>query len=357
MSAKCCGANCAASPQREHDAAAPGRLGGSGRCVRWLCEHGGLVSTAAAGGPWQDLGLQCLQRDWLSANHIVFAGTPEAPATVVDTGHVRHAPMTLALIDQALAGQPLQRIVNTHLHSDHCGGNAALQARDPAVSTWVPAASLGAVQAWDTQRLSYRPTGQQCASFRADGGLQHGQWLNLGPACWRAISAPGHDPDAVMLFEPESRTLIAGDALWQDRLAIIFPELDDAPGFAVTRQTLALIEGLRPRWVVPGHGQPFEDVAGALASSRQRLTAFEREPLRHVRHAARALTMFHMMECRQQDRQHLLDWLMETPLFRRMAGKLAGPMGPAAWAQGLLQGLEDEGLLLRSGDSLLLPAG
>jgi glyoxylase-like metal-dependent hydrolase (beta-lactamase superfamily II) len=314
------------------------------------------VSQVTSGGPWQSLGLQCLQRDWLSANHIVFAGASDAGATVVDTGHVRHAPMTLALIDQALAGQPLRRIVNTHLHSDHCGGNAALQARHPGVSTWVPAPSLGAVHAWDAQLLSYAPTGQQCVRFRADGGLKHDQWLSLGPARWRVLSAPGHDPDAVILFEPQTRTLIAGDALWQDRLAIIFPELEDKPGFAVTRRTLDQIEALQPRWVVPGHGSPFEDVAGALASSRQRLTAFEREPLRHVRHAARALTMFHMMECRAQDHRLLSAWLEQTPLFMRMAGQLAGPMGPASWARGLLQGLVDEGLLVRLGDILELPS-
>ena len=131
------------------------------------------MSTAAAGGPWQDLGLQCLQRDWLSANHIVFAGTPEAPATVVDTGHVRHAPMTLALIDQALAGQPLQRIVNTHLHSDHCGGNATLQAHFGAPVS-VPQRSAAAVSAWDEDRLSYRATGQTCPPFALAGSVAPG---------------------------------------------------------------------------------------------------------------------------------------------------------------------------------------
>jgi len=59
----------------------------------------------------------------------VFAATDGTPATVVDTGFCRHSEQTIALVDRALAGTPLARIVNTHLHSDHCGGNAALQAR------------------------------------------------------------------------------------------------------------------------------------------------------------------------------------------------------------------------------------
>jgi glyoxylase-like metal-dependent hydrolase (beta-lactamase superfamily II) len=32
------------------------------------------------------------------------------------------------MLRQALGGRGLDRIVNTHLHSDHCGGNAALKA-------------------------------------------------------------------------------------------------------------------------------------------------------------------------------------------------------------------------------------
>jgi glyoxylase-like metal-dependent hydrolase (beta-lactamase superfamily II) len=46
---------------------------------------------------------------------------------VVDTGYVTHAEQTLALIESVLGTRPLDRILNTHLHSDHCGGNAALQ--------------------------------------------------------------------------------------------------------------------------------------------------------------------------------------------------------------------------------------
>lgn len=291
------------------------------------------------------LGWRCLQRDWLSANHIVFDAGDRCPATVVDTGYAGHAEMSLSLIDHALSGQRLGRIINTHLHSDHCGGNHALQARDPRIETLVPAASFAAVQAWDADRLSYQATGQHCVAFKADAALRPGQTIALGPALWQVHAAPGHDPDAVLLFEPQTRTLIAGDALWEDRLAIIFPELEDQPGFAQTRRTLALIESLQVRRVIPGHGPAFEDVDAALAASRSRLTAFERAPEKHVRHAARALTMFHMMEVRTQDRAALLDWLVCTPLFVRMAKRIStAPV--AQWAGELLAGLQDDGLLM-----------
>ena len=51
----------------------------------------------------------------------------QGTTAVVDTGYCIHAEQTLALVEAALQGAPLQRIVNTHLHSDHCGGNALLR--------------------------------------------------------------------------------------------------------------------------------------------------------------------------------------------------------------------------------------
>lgn len=293
--------------------------------------------------PWGSLGLRWIERDWLSANMILFAACDATPSTVVDTGHARHAAMTVALVDDWLAGAQLGQIVNTHLHSDHCGGNAALQRLHPGAGTAVPAPSLARVQGWQEDGLTYRATGQTCPRFVAGQGLWPGGVCRLGATQWQVHAAPGHDPDAVMLFEPQTRTLIAGDALWEQRLAIIFPELEARPGFAATRATLDLIEQLAPRWVIPGHGPAFEDVPAALAASRERLAAYTRDPRRHHRHAARALAMFHLMECQPQPRSHLEQDLVSTPLFQHMWRLLAPDETVLAWAASLVQALLDEG--------------
>jgi glyoxylase-like metal-dependent hydrolase (beta-lactamase superfamily II) len=299
------------------------------------------------------LGATVLQRDWLSANNIVFGSDGDTPATVVDTGYARHAEMTLVLVAKALVGATPGRIVNTHLHSDHCGGNRALQARYE-VQTWIPAPSYEAVRDWDQARLTYVPTGQTCERFRVDGALPPDSALTLGPAIWQIHAAPGHDPDAVMLFEPETRTLISGDALWEDRLAIIFPELVGNDGFGPTHRTLELIESLAPHRVIPGHGAVFEDVGQALATSRRRLAAFEKCPERHASHAARALTMFHMMEHQERDRESLERWLMATPIFGLSARVGRTPKEPARWAHELTAGLIGDGLLEDRGGRLTL---
>jgi glyoxylase-like metal-dependent hydrolase (beta-lactamase superfamily II) len=296
-----------------------------------------------------------LERGWLSANQAVFSADGETPATVVDTGFCRHAQQTIALVDHALVGASLGRIVNTHLHSDHCGGNAALQARGP-LETWIPLPSMDAVRRWDEEALSYRLTDQPCPRFAANHALVPGETIVIGPARWEIHAAPGHDMGAVMLFEPQTRTLISGDALWEDRLAIIFPELVGADGFGPTRATLALIERLQPREVVPGHGKRFEDVDRAIAASRERIAAFERHPERHAQHAARALLMFHLLEVRAGDVEELVAWMEGTPVYRMIA-RSAGvaDSGSAEWARAHVRRLVDEGVLVARGASVAVP--
>ncbi|MDZ7813910.1 MAG: MBL fold metallo-hydrolase [Ideonella sp.] len=313
-----------------------------------------MTASPGAAGILAALGLTVLQRDWLSSNQAVFRANGAVPASVVDSGYARHAPMTLALIQHALDGEPLGLLLNTHLHSDHCGGNQVLQSHFPGLSTWVPSGHWEAASQWDRSRLSYDAVGQLCERFSVQGTLAAGDEIALGSARWQVHAAPGHDMDAVMLFEPQSRTLIAGDALWEQRLAIIFPELEGGPGFSATRATLDFIERLAPRLVVPGHGAVFEDVSAALAASRERLEVFERKPERHVLHAARALLMFHLMEVEQIGETALLHWLVCTPLYRTMAHRLGhdDPTSLLQWSTRLVRSLLDSGHVQRT-DSML----
>ena len=301
---------------------------------------------------FETLGLTMLERGWLSANQAVFRARGATPSAVVDTGFSGHAAQTLALVDHALGGEPLGRIVNTHLHSDHCGGNDALQRRG-GVETWIPATCVDAVDRWDEDALTYRLTDQPCPRFCVDRALAPGGEVDLGVADWQIHAAPGHDMDAVMLFEPQTRTLIAGDALWEQRLAIIFPELVGVDGFGPTRATLALIERLQPRVVLPGHGRPFDDVAQAIASSRERVAAFELRPERHAQHAARALLMFHLLDIRESRFGDLVTWMLQTPIYRTVARRGGlDDASAATWAASHLRRLVDDGVLVQRDDQV-----
>ncbi|HEX6017922.1 MAG TPA: MBL fold metallo-hydrolase, partial [Burkholderiaceae bacterium] len=234
-------------------------------------------------------GLTVLERGWLSSNNVLIHAAPgESGAVLVDTGHVMHAEQTVALMRHALQGRPLARIVNTHLHSDHCGGNAALQRAFGAPIT-VPPGNAAAVAAWDTMRLTHGSTGQRSERFAYAATLAPGEHFVAGGRRWDAIAAPGHDPFSLMLFDAAHGVLLSADALWEQGFGVVFPEIDGVPGFDDVAATLDAIERLPVRVVVPGHGTPFADVSGALARARARLAGFVQDPARHARHAVKVL--------------------------------------------------------------------
>lgn len=242
-------------------------------------------------------GVRFIERDWLSANHVLLVDADST--TMVDTGFVKHSPTTLALVDAALAherpaARRIGRIINTHLHSDHCGGNAAVHERHGSRIT-VPAASFEAARAWDIDALTHRDTGQPCPRFPVDDALAPGDEFEAGGVRWVAHAAPGHDPDSLVLFAPEEGLLVSADALWGSGFGIIFPELQDESGFAEQRAVLDLIESLEPRLVLPGHGPLFDDVDAALATARERLEAMASNPERHARHALKVLVKFRLL--------------------------------------------------------------
>jgi glyoxylase-like metal-dependent hydrolase (beta-lactamase superfamily II) len=304
-------------------------------------------------GVFEQLRLTVLERGWLSSNNIVFSAFGGSPTTVVDTGFSSHAAQTVALCEAALCGEALVRVVNTHLHSDHCGGNAALQSRY-GCEIWVPEASFEAARYWDLSCLSFELTDQHCDRFLVQRGVAAGDMLSLGGLDWEVVAAPGHDPSAVMLFEPASATMITADALWEDRLAIIFPELDGDPGFADALAALDEIEHRQPRIIIPGHGRPFTDVTAAVRRSRQRVAEYEAEPERHLRYAARALVMFRMLEQQRTTRSALLARLDATPIFGnlRERGRALG-QDPERAAITLVEDLVRDGLLVDLGGDIL----
>jgi len=296
-------------------------------------------------------GVQVFERGWLSANNILFVG--EDRCALVDSGYVLHAEQTVNLVRAALGERPLDDLFNTHLHSDHCGGNAALQATYPKLRTAIPPGEAAAVADWDEESLSYRATGQECDSFRADEVLRPGQSLALANAAWEVHAAPGHDPHSVILFEPTSRTLISADALWESGFGVVFPELAGEPSFEEVAATLDLIESLRANVVIPGHGSVFCDVAQALSRSRSRLASFARSPQRHARHALKVLVKFRLLASREMTMAFYQRWLSETPYIEMIRKRFYPDMPLSHLGSELAAELCSSGAATQDGNRLI----
>lgn len=296
--------------------------------------------------------MQVFERGWLSSNNILFS-TPRATA-LVDSGYCTHAAQTVALVAHALDGRRLDWLINTHLHSDHCGGNAALQ-EVHGCRTTIPAAEAVAVRNWDADALSFAATGQQCPRFTFTDTLHGGELLLLGDLSWQVLSAPGHDPHALLLYCEEARILISADALWENGFGVIFPELDGASGFAETRATLELIASLDIGLVIPGHGAPFADVQGALVRARSRIDYLSADPIRNAQNAVKVLLKFLLLERQQIVLAQVPQLLSEIRLFREANRRfLQLPEDAlAAWAVAQLKragAAQSDGIMLTNSD-------
>jgi glyoxylase-like metal-dependent hydrolase (beta-lactamase superfamily II) len=296
-------------------------------------------------------GMQVFERGWLSSNNVLF--TDGEQSLLVDSGYCTHSPQTLQLVERALGGRLLDRLVNTHLHSDHCGGNAALQARYPGLETLIPPGQANSVDPWDPVALTYLPTGQSCPRFSYSAVVAPGSEMAFGSRMWQAHAASGHDPHSLVFFEPISQTLISADALWENGFGVVFPELEGQDAFKDVGATLDLIEKLRPKTVIPGHGAVFSYSTDVMARARARLDHFVRRPDKHARHAAKVLIKFKLLEKQQQPVEALLQWIAGTDVLTQIRSKFFEAERTTDWVEAMLNELVASGAITRDGNRIL----
>lgn len=291
-------------------------------------------------------------RDWLNANHIVLIGRQRT--VLIDSGYGRDTAQTLSRVDKVLAGRPLDWLVNTHCHSDHMGGNAAVRnAHRCRVS--IPRDEAPLIDAWDEQALWLSYADQRCERFSFDDTVAPGDVLDWGDLQWRAIAAPGHDMGALMFHCEQERLLITGDALWENGFGVLLPGPEREERLAATRRTLESIARLDVGTVIPGHGHPFSNVAEALERSLRRLEAFERDELRMARHVLKVMFVFSLLDRQCLPLSRIPEYLATVPLYADFNARYF-QLNDAALAEMIVGELERAGAVTKV-DGYLLPTG
>lgn len=307
------------------------------------------ATLAGDASPALPAGVHFIERDWLSSNGVLFLG--DGPATLIDTGYHKHRHLVRDVLAHHLGDRPLEQLICTHLHSDHCGGNAELQRTWPC-RTWIPQGCAQAVSAWDEDALTFRDTGQHCERFGFDAVLEAGQVLHLAGLHWQVISAAGHDPDMMVLYCASERLLISSDALWDNGFGILFPELDGQPAVPAQREILQRIGTLAIDRVLPGHGPMLTDVQGALQRAHSRLDYFERDPAGHTRYAIKALVKFRLLEHERIAVQDAIQEVGQVPLLARANARHLH-MSAEALGHWAIEALVQAGAARREGDTLV----
>ena len=294
--------------------------------------------------------MRVFERGWLSANNILFL--EGEGATLVDSGYHSHAAQTLALLRQGLDGRQLRRLFITHAHSDHMGGNAALQA-EYGCSITIPAGAATAVAGWDADALMLSPLGQSAPAFTYDSLIAAGAEVEMGGLTWQALAAPGHDMDALAYYCPEKRLLISGDALWENGFGLIFPELQGLDGgLAGARATLEQFGRLAIDCVIPGHGAPFTDVGPALERAGRRLDDLSQNAERFAWHACKVLVAFVLQERQRLPSREFADFVRGISMVGRINQRFLG-QEENALVRRLFDDLQRSGALRREGEFLL----
>jgi glyoxylase-like metal-dependent hydrolase (beta-lactamase superfamily II) len=264
---------------------------------------------------------------------------------LVDSGYCSHRERTLELLasKDGLDRQPLERLINTHCHSDHMGGNAAI-ANAYGCRITIPAGEVQHVDPWTPQSVWMDQFDQRADPFRFDDTIAAGEAFEGGGLEWEAHAAPGHDMDALMFHDPVNRVLISGDALWENGMGFVWPEEGANPYIEAARESLAAIERLDPALVIPGHGAPFADVRGAIAQVRERLAAFEKDPAKNARHVAKVMFVFALLDKQAMDAAEVAAYLGRVPCYRELSQRFLG-LDDAALAEWMLADLGRAGAI------------
>jgi glyoxylase-like metal-dependent hydrolase (beta-lactamase superfamily II) len=294
-------------------------------------------------------------RDWLSANNILLKSPRDGGHVLVDSGYGRHAPLTLSLLAShtALGQEPLAKLVNTHCHSDHMGGNAAIKARYRCPVA-LPEGEAILVERWDEKALLLGYCDQRAERFTVDERLHAGEVHTWGELEWQALGAPGHSTNALVFFNPEHGILISGDALWERGYGFVLPPALDHAALPAARATLDMISRLDIRIVIPGHGAPFADVGKALENAFRRTQAFEADEMRMAWHAVKVILVFALLDQRRLALSSLPHYLARIGFYVDI-NRLYLKLSPQELAETLVAELVRSGAV-RQESGWLMPA-
>lgn len=287
--------------------------------------------------------VRVIERGWLNCNQVLLLDGGNN--ILVDSGYCTHRERTLELLagPEGLGGKPLERLINTHCHSDHMGGNAAVAAAYGCAIT-IPSGEVKHVDPWTPQSVWMAQFDQRADPFRHADTLAEGDTFEGGSLEWQVHGAPGHDMDALMFFEPRHGILISGDALWESAMGFVWPEEGENPHIDGAHQALDRIERLDPRVVIPGHGAPFHDVRASLAAVRSKLDAFARDPRKNARHVVKVMFVFALLDRQSMPAADVAEYLARVACYGQLSDRFLG-LAPEALASWLIADLQRSGVV------------
>lgn len=201
------------------------------------------------------------ERGWLNANHFASVGDE---VVLIDTGYLPSLPQTEHLLAQAgVSLARIHRIVSTHSHCDHIGGNARIQAASGCRTTMHPIQKR-LIDDRDDWATWWRYYGQEAEFFRVDDTLEEGDELALGSSRFQVFHVPGHAPGMIALYEPQRKILLSSDAVWDGDVGVLNTHVDGTIAPWLALESVRRLAALDVQTIYPGHGPAITDPAQAF---------------------------------------------------------------------------------------------
>ncbi len=233
-----------------------------------------------------------LQARWPSANSYLMTSDPPV---LVDTGyHTELAALEAALAGHGVGLRDIGLIINTHAHSDHIGGNSAIQARSGAPIAMHEYEGRPINQGdWWGAGLRYLQ--QEAPPFRVARYLHDGDVLRFGDLRLEVLHVPGHSSGSVALYERSREALIVGDVFHANDVGWINVPLEGAIAVYNARQSIERLRRLPIRRAYSGHGPALTDVAESAQAAIGRIESFIADPRRMALHGMKRVFVFALM--------------------------------------------------------------
>jgi ribonuclease/clavin/mitogillin len=200
--------------------------------------------------------------------------------TLIDSG----CPHTARELVDWCRGRGVRRVINTHYHEDHTGGNALL-ARELGVEVLAPPRAIPILAHFYRLPVYRRFTWGQPVDFEP---RPLGSDCVIGDIAFRVIPTPGHADDHVCLFQPDHGWLFSGDLYITER-AHYLRRIEDAWCILAS---LSKVLALSPRLLACSHAGFRSDAAGAISAKIAYWESLARQAaeLRHRGLEVRAIT-------------------------------------------------------------------
>ena len=184
------------------------------------------------------------EKGTLDCNTYVIRGNP---SIIIDPGSAHFLPALVQDLHQdGIEPKDIDIITNTHLHGDHCWGDAAFKKLS---GTKIFSHRLQK-KFYDTTVIkTTKVFGLPVPGFNHDSYLDNNK-LNTGDMEFEIIHSPGHSPDSICFYCKQEGILICGDVIFNKNTGRV-----DLPGGSADelKQSIDKLSQLEIEYLLPGH--------------------------------------------------------------------------------------------------------